>query len=588
MDTTDQIREKVDIVSYINEFVTLKKAGRNFTATCPFHTEKTPSFSVSPERQMWHCFGCQKGGDIFTFLMEYEHIEFPEALRILAKRAGVPLTGRGYDTETTSKKESMYTINRQAAEYYHYILMNLSAGKPALTYLRERGVSEKVMKSFLLGFAPNGRRGLIDYLVKRKQHTKEQIEEVGLASNIGRDTIDFFRGRIVFPLFDHRENIVGFSGRTMDTTGVVKAKYINTRETLIYHKGEMFFGLNMTKDAIRKANQVVLVEGEFDVLSCFQNGVSHVVGVKGTALTEKQVQLLSRYAQKVTICFDGDSSGQKAMKRSLPILEKYNLQTTVVIVPDGKDPDDAIRENPVTFKQAVQNDISVYDFLLKTALSTYDKSSAAGKGHIASELLPIYGEITNEVVKEHYLKKLSNELDTTLESLQKELQRQVKREQSVPVPQATSVKVGRTEMLEEYLLALIFQDEHTKDAFAIAWDELSEAVLPERASQKVLLELSAFFLTDQAFSTNAFAAVIAPELTATVNKAALKPLPGISSQTKRKEEITNTARQLRELYLRKRIKDVGQELKEAVDLGGEEQAKKLQEQFERLVSLLKK
>jgi len=585
MDDTEQIREKLDIVSFINEYVPLKKAGRNFKANCPFHTEKTPSFMVSPERQRWHCFGCQKGGDCFTFLMEYEHMDFPEALRLLAQRTGVKLTGYGQDNKTTSKKEAMYTLNRQTAEFYHYLLTKHNVGKKALDYLKERGVSDKVIESFLLGFAPNIRNGLVRYLTQKKGYKREELLDAGVATSIGRETVDFFRGRIIFPLFDHRDNIVGFSGRTTDTTGSVKAKYINTRETLIYHKGEMFFGLNMTKDMIRKANSVVVVEGEFDLLSCFQNGISNVVGVKGTALTEKQAQLLSRYAQKVAICFDGDRAGKEAIKRSLPILEKYNLQTSVIVIPGGKDPDEAMKTDAVGFKQAVKHDIGIYEYLLLAALNSYDKKTASGKEKIAAELLPIYGSITNEIIKEHYLKKLSSELNTSYESLQKELRRLTKEEQEVIVPVSTTAKPPREEMLEEYLLSLILQSETPKDAFMQAWAVLSEAVTPERAHQKIFLKLAEYFKIQEELLAKTFIAVLPAEFLPSVDKALLFPLSQPQSGDKQLAEIKRTAYQLREIYIRKRIKLISLKLKET---RGEGEQEKLQKQFSKLVSLLEK
>lgn len=540
---------------------------------------------VSPDRQRWHCFGCQKGGDCFTFLMEYEHMDFPEALRTLAKRTGVKLTGYGQDSKTSSKKEAMYTLNRQTAEFYHYLLTKHNVGKKALEYLKNRGVSEKVIESFLIGFAPNIRNGLVRYLTQKKGHKTEDLLDAGVATSIGRETVDFFRGRIIFPLFDHRDNIVGFSGRTTDTTGRIKAKYINTRDTLIYHKGEMLFGLNMTKDTIRKAGSVVVVEGEFDLLSCFQNGVANVVGVKGTALTEKQVQLLSRYAQKVSVCFDGDRAGKEAIKRSLPILEKYNLQTSVIVIPGGKDPDEAIRTDPAGFKQAVKHDVGIYDYLLTAAMETYDKKAASGKGKIASELLLIYGGITNEIIKEHYLKKLSTELDTTLESLQKELGRISKKEQEVIVPVSTVLKQSREEMLEEYLLSLILQSESPKTAFLKAWEMLSEAVTPERAHPKIFLQLADYFNTHEELQAKALVDALPAELLPSVDKALLFPLSLPPSREKQGKEIERTALQLREVYVRQRIKHISLQLKNTHE---EKEVEKLQEQFSRLVSLLEK
>lgn len=588
MDQAAEIREKIDIISFINEFVPLKKAGRNYKANCPFHSEKTPSFVVSPERQMWHCFGCAKGGDCFTFLMEYERLEFPEALRMLAKRTGVTLTGRGYDTKTSSQKDLIYTLNHLAAEYYHYVLMKHPVGKKGKDYLEKRGVTEKVMKSFLIGCAPNARTGLTEYLLKKKGYRKEDLFEAGLATTVGRDTVDFFRGRVMFPLFDHRDNIVGFAGRTLDTTGVIKAKYINTRETLVYHKGEMFFGLNMTKDVIRKANQVLLVEGEFDVISCFQAGVSHVVGVKGTALTDKQVQLLSRYAQKVTVCFDGDRAGQEAIKRSLPIIEKYNLQTTVVVIPGGKDPDDAIREDSAAFLKAVKHDIGIYDFLLQIALEKYDKKSASGKGKIAADLLPVYSAISNEIIKEHYLKKLSSELDTTYESLQKEIVRQTRKEQDVVIPRQSELKQSREELLEEYILSLILQYESPKEAMRSAWAVLEDALVTDRAHPKILSQLESYCRIRDGFDAKTFVRELPPELLPAVDKALLFPLSVFDDRTKHLKEVEKTAKQLREVYLKNRIKRISLQLKEKGGQGEEKEADQLREQFSRLVSLLEK
>jgi DNA primase len=588
MDEKEQIREKLDIVSFINEFVTLKKAGRNFTANCPFHSEKTPSFMVSPERQRWHCFGCHKSGDVFSFLMEYEHVEFGEALRLLAKRTGVTLTGFGSDSPTASKKELMYTLNKLAAEYYHYVLTKHAAGKQALSYLKGRGVSEKIIESFRLGFAPNSRTALTDYLTKKKKYAREDLLEAGLVTDLGREMIDFFRGRVMFPLYDHRDNILGFSGRTMDTTGSVKAKYINTRETLIYHKGEMFYGLQLTKDAIHKAGQAIVVEGEFDVISCFMNGVGNVVGVKGTALTEKQVTLLSRYAPKVSMCFDGDRAGKNAIKRSLPILEKHALQMSVIVIPGGKDPDEALRTDAGGFKQAVKHDIGIYDYLLAEAITEHDRRSAAGKSRIAAELLPIFGAIKNEIIKEHYLKKLSQELDTTYESLLKEVGKLATPATPSPVSLASQEKLSREELLESYLLSLIVQAASPYAACELAFTYLAEAMVPEEAQQKVLAALREYLKDHTELSVKAFAASLSAELVPTFDKAVLFPLTAFPTADAYQKEIARTARQLRELYLKKRIKQLGEQLKTQEKQGEGKASEHIREQFAQLVSLLEK
>ncbi|MCL6096929.1 MAG: DNA primase, partial [Patescibacteria group bacterium] len=420
MDQASEIREKIDIVSFISEYLPLKKAGRNFKANCPFHNEKSPSFMVSPERQIWHCFGCQKGGDAFSFLMEYENMEFPEALRVLAKKAGVQLKSFSYDNQAQSEKEKIYNLNRHALKFYQYVLLKHNLGKKALFYLKEkRHMTEKLIETFSLGFSPNSGSAVSNYLINKKGYKKQDLYLAGLAFETGGRTVDFFRGRIMFPLSDHRGNIVGFSARVLDEKQDT-SKYINTKETSVYHKGSLFFGLDIAKDEIKKSQQAILVEGEFDVIACFREGIRNTVAIKGTALTENQVALLSRFTPKVTLCLDMDEAGFEATKRSLPLIEKKGL-TTTIIIPDGKDPDEAIQKNPGAFKKALKDDIGIYDFLIAKFLSLYDKTSSEGKGKIVEEIKPLLSAVENEVVKEHYIKKLSREIDTSIESIAKEI-----------------------------------------------------------------------------------------------------------------------------------------------------------------------
>jgi len=416
MDQVAQVRERTDVVELLSEYITLKKAGRNFKAQCPFHTEKSPSFVVSPERQIWHCFGCSKGGDVFTFLMDYEHLEFPEALRLLAKRAGIELQQDRFLSGQASKKEAVFKINKDAADFYHFVLTKHPVGKKAMAYLVQRGLSDKLIETFKIGFSPRIGSGLAKYLSGKKKYTNEQLFEAGLATLRGSRVSDFFFNRIMFPLYDHRDNVVGFSGRILaeDASG---PKYINTRETIAYHKGDLVYGLHITKEAIRKQNQAILVEGEFDVIACYKYGVSNVVAVKGTALTENQVNLLSRFTQKITVCFDGDSAGQEAIHRSLPIIEKKGLTTTVLIIPGGKDPDESLKNNELAFKRAAKHDENVYQYLLDYAMQKYGTDTIEGMKKITDDVLPIYANIQNEIIKEHFLKKLSVALDTTLESI---------------------------------------------------------------------------------------------------------------------------------------------------------------------------
>jgi DNA primase len=584
MDQVAQIRDKIDIVSLLSEYLTLKKAGRNFKALCPFHNEKTPSFVISPERQIWHCFGgCNKGGDVFQFLMDYEKVDFPEALRMLAKRAGIELINREYNAGETSKKERLYQINSLAKEFYHYVLTKHQAGKKALKYVKNRGIEPKVIESFALGFSPGTGDALVKYLVGKKRFEKEEVIEAGLAFQRGRDTVDFFRGRLMFPLIDHRDNVVGFAGRIMDNNDTV-SKYINTRETPVYHKGDQIYGLNITKDAIRRENQAIIVEGEFDVLTCFQNGVANVIAVKGTALTESQVNLLSRFTPKITFCFDADKAGQEAIKRSLVVVEKKGLTPTVIDIPGGKDPDESLKDNPALFKKAVKADVSVYDYLLEKALLSADTESAEGKKTVSDLMLPFVGQISNEIIKEHYLKKIADQLDTSYESILKEMERLRSKEVKTAVPTVEKAKRSKVELLEEYLLALIVQSQKPKAAIQKAISILSDSMTRDRAYHKIMDHLLIHFETVDQFDGKSFVLGLPSELVPTFDTSALFPLPEFDSEEKLLSEVEKTAQKLKTIYIQEKMKKLAQEIKQSEGEGKD--IEKLQKQYSDLASHL--
>lgn len=585
MDQVSEIREKIDIVSFISEFISLKKAGRNFKAPCPFHTEKSPSFVVSPERQIWHCFGCGKGGDVYTFLMEYERLEFPEALRTLAKRVGIELQTQERTPGVASQKERLYQINSLTKEYYHFVLTKHPVGKRALDYLKNRGVSDKIIETFMLGFAPTG-NALTKYLLGKKKLAREDLVAAGVVFQRGRDVVDFFRGRLMFPLIDHRDNVVGFAGRILENDNTT-SKYINTRETLIYHKGEQFYGLNITKDAIRRANQAIIVEGEFDVISCFEHGVSPVVAVKGTALTESQVNLLGRFAQKITFCFDGDKAGQEAIRRSLAIVEKKGLTPTVIEIPGGKDPDESLQKEPSLFKKAVREERGIYDYLFDKTHSSVNLETIAGKKEFADQLLPVIATIKNEIIKEHYIKKICNELDTSYESIVKELNK-LQQPRSLHIQEETTIKQKRSkeEVLEEYLLALIIQNEAPKKVFEQAYALLAEITPHERSYQKIRDHLQRYFQKHQDFESSTFGKTLPNELITAYDTSFLISLPHFIDEQQIVQEIIKTTHQLRRLYIQKKLKSLVVAWRQMEQEGNDQEAEELQKQYSLLAKML--
>lgn len=589
MDQVAQIREKTDIVTLISEYLPLKKLGRNFTTNCPFHNEKTPSFVVSPERQIWHCFGCSKGGDAFTFLMEYENLEFPESLRLLAKRSGIELEQYAASSKTASKKEEIYKINKLAAEFYHYILMQHPVGKKALRYLlEERKINEAVIKTFQIGFAPKNGNALVSYLLTKKKYKPEDVIDAGLLSQRGGRLGDFFVNRLMFPLSDHRDNVVGFSGRVLEEGFTQMGKYINTRETMVYHKSDVFFGLNIAKDAIKKENNALVMEGEFDVISSFQEGFTNAVAIKGTALTEQQVALLARFSPKISLCFDQDSAGQQALIRSIPSIEKKGLSAVVVVAPEGKDPDEAIKTNAYGYKQAVKHAVGVYDYIIEETVKKYGTESE-GKKRVSDIVLPLLQNIENEIIKEHYIRLLAQALDTSAESIQKQLDKTLVKEMPKDVAQKEIAKKTRDEILEEYLLSLIVQSGSPKEAVKVAVAVLQTFMPKERAYQKILDHAIQHATSFEHFDSKQFTDGLPDELLKTYDTCFLYPLPKFLDEKSYLKEVEKTAESLKTEYVRAQMRVLSEKIKVKKEGSLEEDDKeltRLSEEFSKLSTKL--
>lgn len=471
--TLDDIKKKIDIVDLVNSYIPLKKMGRNFKACCPFHDEKTPSFVVSPDRQIWHCFGgCQDGGDIFKFLMRYENITFYEALKLLAEKAGVKLKNIDFEDKEWSKKERLLEINKKSAEYYHYLLTKHKLGGTGRKYLEGRKINDKLIETFTLGYSPSSWESLYTYL-KKKKFTDEEILRTGLV--IKKDKggyYDRFRGRLMFPLKDTNNNIVGFSGRILDgenkdpsASSGQEAKYVNTPETEIYHKRETLFGISLTKDSIRKQNEAIITEGEFDMISCFKEGITNVVAVKGSAVTQEQLRLLKRYTQKLILSLDADFSGNETTKRAIIDAENMEFEIHVVQIDFAKDPDEAIQKDPVKFKQAIKKPIPIYDFIINNALKKYPEKDAFSKKKFAEDVIPFLSYIKNPIIQNYYVKKLSEILEIENSAIEKMLsnKKYLPPEKKKVIPEIENIQ--RQEMLERYLISIIFQNENPIDIF---------------------------------------------------------------------------------------------------------------------------
>ncbi|MBT5928397.1 MAG: DNA primase, partial [Verrucomicrobia bacterium] len=343
----EQIRQASDIVEIISSYVPLKRAGATFKALCPFHNEKTPSFNVNPQRQTFHCFGCHKGGDVFTFVREYESLSFAEAAERLADRARIPLelTKDPRAAEKAETRTLLLKIHDELTHHWHTLLLNDSQGEPGRAYLNQRGVSEEAIKKFQLGYAPLSWDGTLRWSRSRK-HDSKLLEEAGLVirKEEGNDYYDRFRGRLMFPINDVQGRPIGFSGRVIEGDTSKGAKYVNSPETLLFKKGQVIYGLDKAKRAMLDAKSAVICEGQLDLIACHMAGIENVVAPQGTALTLQHARLVKRYADEIVLCFDSDKAGTDAALRSMDDLIASGLNLRVASVPAPHDPDSFIRE----------------------------------------------------------------------------------------------------------------------------------------------------------------------------------------------------------------------------------------------------
>lgn len=419
---------------------------------------------VSPERQIWHCFGCQKGGDIFKFMMEKESLEFKDALEILAQKAGVTLKKRGTRDKGQELTDRLFEVNQKSAQFYNYLLTENKVGKKALEYLLKRGLTDKTIKEFEIGYAPQNWETLVRFLRKRGFSNQEMVDAgVSVASQKGG--YDRFRGRIMFPLKDPRGRVLAFSGRVL---GDELPKYINTPQTKLFDKGRFLLGLHSSKGAIKEKNEAIIVEGEMDFLMSYQSGVKNIIASKGTALTENQVEEIKKYASTILLCFDTDLAGDAAARRGIEIADKAGLNIKVIDFEGVKDPAELIKSEPEKWKEAVEGAIPIYDYYLKSVELRFNPKQAIGKRQIFNELLPIWNKISDSITREHYIEKLAAFLSVKEDFVREELDKYqksqnissykqvlVQKPASSVVPEIKNTTFDRREMLERYLIALL-------------------------------------------------------------------------------------------------------------------------------------
>lgn len=567
-DFRNEVKSQTDIVKIISEYLPLKKKGKNYVANCPFHTEKTPSFSVNPVMQVFHCFGCSVGGDAFGFIMQIERCDFVQAVKLLAEKAGIPipkLDPKLDDNELSQRREELLQINLWAVEFFQNQLFEGLEGKTACEYFEKRGITEETRQLFRLGYAPNKWDALSNFL-RSKGASNSQIERSGLVSlkEQGSGFYDKFRGRCIFPIADAQGRVIAFGGRIL---GEGEPKYLNSPETPLYTKGRNLFGLSYAKEAIRKQRFAILVEGYLDFVIPFQEGIQNIVASLGTALTEQQVKLLGRYLDtpQIVVNFDPDDAGIAATKRSLEILLEQGYKVNVLSLPDGKDPDTFIRQHGATqYRQLLKKSQPYIDYILTQAMREHDISRPAGKVETLNAVLPFLSKMKDRVERSIYADQIADRLKIEGRVVREEL----KRAATNKLPQLDLEKVAsniRILTAESRLLEILLVREPLQKTLV---PQLSTELFKDLATAPIFLALMALVKEEEQVNFTNLLALIEParvkqcEKILTSIMIGSETLANLDSEELEKEALEAFAA-LNRLYMEGQIKALQSDINQA-------------------------
>jgi len=593
----DEIKNRLDIVEVVSEYVpNLKQAGSNWKALCPFHNEKTPSFMVSRDKQIWHCFGCGEGGDVFSFVQKIENIEFPEALRILAKRAGVML--RYENKGLSNQKTKLLDILEAAAKFYHHNLLNSPEAVAARDYLfRKRGLTEATVEKFFLGFAPNSWDTLLKFL-RSKGYSEKDIFLAGLTVKKERSVefYDRFRARIMFPIFNIHDHVVGFTGRLMPEVEKKEnagGKYVNTPQTMVYDKSQIIYGLNFAKQEIKKENLAIVVEGNMDVIASHQVGIKNVVASSGTALTIEQVKLLKRYSENLAISFDADSAGNTAAMRGIDIALKEGINIKVIMLsPEiGKDPDEYIKKDPNLWRKAISDSLAFMDYYIKKVLSSLDLRKIENKKTAAKILLAQVAKIPDKVEQSYYLEKLANILAVSEQILRESMPQQKPTVNAAKGQERGEINLflekNRTKLLAERFLALLLKNPQN---LKYAADYLEPYMLSDETCRKIYKTLILYYnkvVDKEDFALISDRIIESFEDRKYINAILLLAERDFSNfdEEEIRQEILRIAKALRENYILEERKYLEEEMRKAEARGDITAVNKLVEEFNKLINI---
>jgi DNA primase len=599
--TTEDIKSRLNIVDIVGQYVKLQKAGSAWKANCPFHQEKTPSFNVNEERNMWHCFGCGKGGDVFAFVMEIEGLEFREALKLLAERAGVELPEyRGSDGRVSETKDRGLEILELATKFYEKQLWESERGKKVLTYLHDRGLTDESIRIYRLGYAPDGWRFIFEFLMKRG-YTAEEIERAGLIIRkssaepahdhqlkTNNSHYDRFRDRIMFPIGDILGRTIGYSARVAPGGDETQAKYINTPETPLYHKGRALYGLSNAKQSIKETGRTILVEGNMDVIALHQAGLTNTVAVSGTALTVEQLGILKRYCRRLALFFDMDKAGQAAAWKSAIVAFSFDFSVEAIALTSGKDAADMNRENPELLRNAVAEAKPAMRYFLDTLLLRPDSESQEGKRTIVERYAELLAATLNELDRAHWTKELASAIgaeprvvQATVEKAFRSVQSGDHFVESRPAGTFLPKTFGRrSEVLREGLIGLMLVSPKARELVTLETDPAVSSFLS--------LHPISFFIRNN--PSDPVAAIEDRTLQSLASDILFRTLEHPSLQVAEEEKDGEVARitseylrDLRiELHERDARREMGQAIEAARRAGNKAEERRLLEEFVRL------
>ena len=568
----DEVRDHTDIVEVVSQFVTLKKVGKNFKGLCPFHSEKTPSFTVSPEKRIYHCFGCGAGGNVFKFVIETQNISFIDAVRQFADSAGISIPQPNADNLNNplyKEREALKKANELAANYYHSLFHDSEAGLAARNYLKGRYFTGEILDKYSIGWASPGWRGLINHFHKIGILSRKIVLQSGLVieKEDGSNVYDRFRGRVIFPIKDLHGSVIGFGGRAIADGD--NPKYLNSPETTLYQKSQTLFGLDMAKQAIRKEDQAILVEGYFDQMRATQFGIFNTVATCGTALTSKQAGILRNYASSVVLVFDSDNAGRSAAEKGFEVLHEKGLQVKIVFLPEGKDPDSYIHENGVdNFMEKIKTAKPYLESYIDTVVAGKDGSSPSKRVEMANKVLPIVGKVHNLVERNGLLEYFSFKAKIDDASFLTELKKSFLRNQPrIDIPET---ETNSTLNLERHLVHLILSGKETaKRVFkAVNLEDFSNPALKSIATTCLQMidknqDVEIDKLIDQTDD---------PEIRSRLTQFGLEPLEFDSPE----KTVSDCVTKFNNVHIKSKIKIVKQQRNEAEKAGQIEKSRELQ------------